>query len=329
MYNELSTWALVLAAGEGTRLRKLTTTSCGMTIPKQFWSLCNGPSLLREALARSGAVARARHTTAVVAGQHRRWWQAELKSLPAENVIVQPANRGTGVGILLPLLHIMERDPDAHVVILPSDHHVREEAIFAHALRRAVEQLHGRLDETVLLGLEPESLDPELGYIVPGSGDDRGTREVLRFVEKPPVGEARELIEHGALWNAFIVASTAHALLALFRRRIPRIVNAMRAAVQGDLRAGSKGRATVDLYGQLPTIDFSREILPGQETHLRVLTVAPCGWSDLGTPERVENALRLVAQHESEPPISGSLNLAAQHHRFNQMEALHGLESRH
>ncbi len=323
MYNNSSTWALILAAGEGTRLRKLTTLSCGMTIPKQFWSLRDGPSLLREALARSRAVAGARHTAAVVAEQHRRWWQAELKSLPAENVIVQPANRGTGVGILLPLLHIIDRAPNAHIVLLPSDHHVREEAVLACALRRAGEQLHWRLDKTLLLGIEPESADPELGYIVPCSGDDRRAREVLRFVEKPPVERARELIENGGLWNAFIVASTADALLALFRRRIPKIVNAMRAAVQEDLRTGSEGRATIDLYEQLPNIDFSREILTGQETHLRVFTVAPCGWSDLGTPERVAVALREFGQHESEPPIpSGSLNLAARHHqRLNQMKA--------
>ena len=63
-------WALVLAAGEGTRLRRLTTASCGTAIPKQFWSFRDGPSLLRDALYRARAVASARHISVVVA-KHR------------------------------------------------------------------------------------------------------------------------------------------------------------------------------------------------------------------------------------------------------------------
>jgi len=321
LHNESNMWALVLAAGEGTRLRRLTTASCGTAIPKQFWSFRDGPSLLRDALYRAHAVASARHICVVVAKQHWRWWEPELESLPVENVIVQPANRGTAIGILLPLLHIVQRDPGAQIVLLPSDHYVREEATLASALRRAGEQLQWRSEETVLLGLEPENPDPQLGYIVPGRSDGRGIREVLQFVEKPPMERARELIEHGGLWNAFIVAATAEALLALFQRRIPEILAEMRAAVHRDLSAHIGGLAVAGLYNHLPSIDFSRDILSGQEARLRVLRVAQCGWSDLGTPERVAAALRVAVHRESEPeiPASGYLNLAAQHERLSRL----------
>jgi mannose-1-phosphate guanylyltransferase len=318
-------WAVVLAAGEGTRLRRLTTTSLGTEIPKQFWSFQNGPSLLREAVYRARAVASAHRICAIVAKQHRRWWEPELGCLlPVANVIVQPANRGTAIGILLPLLHIVQRDPGAQIVLLPSDHHVREEAILASALRRAREQLQWRFDEIVLLGLEPENPDGQLGYIVPGRSDGQGAREVLQFVEKPPVAQARELIAHGGLWNAFIVAATAEALLALFQRRILEILAEMRAAVQRDLSQHLDGGAVAGLYEQLPSIDFSRDILAGQEAHLRVLRVAQCGWSDLGTPERVAAALCVAAHRETEPevPASGYLNLAAQHERLTRMGAI-------
>jgi mannose-1-phosphate guanylyltransferase len=286
-----NTWALVLAAGEGSRLHSLTRTQSGSPVPKQFCSLWQGPSLFHDALIRARAVASNEYICAVVARQHHGWWQGLTGLMPSANIIVQPHNRGTANGILLPLLHILARDPNAQIVILPSDHHVREEAVLAHALWRAVEQLRWRIDETVLLGLEPVESDSELGYIVPGDSDGRGALEVEQFVEKPTLAQAHEIIEHGGLWNAFILASSGQALLSLFRRRMPEIVSEMRAAVQHDLADPDEAPATAELYGTLPNIDFSRDILQGQERRLRVLPVAQCGWSDLGTPERIGQVL--------------------------------------
>src|SRR5574341_1084165 len=92
-------WAIVLAAGDGTRLRELTGD-----VPKQFCRLAGERSLLALALARAGRVAARERTLVVVAERHRRWWAGELAGHPAENVLVQPENRGTAAGILLPLL---------------------------------------------------------------------------------------------------------------------------------------------------------------------------------------------------------------------------------
>lgn len=315
MCEHASTWALVLAAGEGTRLRSLTTSASGASIPKQFCSLRDGPSLLYEALGRARGVTSASHTCVVVAEQHRRWWESLEHWLPTENILVQPRNRGTANGILLPLLHIIERDPSAQIVILPSDHHVRLESVLARSLRKAVEQLQWRFDETLLLGLEPEETDPELGYIVPGRSDGRGALQVQQFIEKPPMRAAHELIANGALWNAFILATTAPALLALFQRRMPEIVGEMCAAVHSDRSTSREACAVSQLYDHLAELDFSRDILQGHEDCLRVLPVPPCGWSDLGSPRRVADALRRASASQHAAPAyagMGHLNLAAQ-----------------
>jgi mannose-1-phosphate guanylyltransferase len=100
-----NTWAIVLAAGDGSRLHSLTTTESGIAIPKQFCSLHGGQSLLREALQRAEAVASPANSCIVVAHHHKRWWDAELAGKPKSNVIVQPSNQGTANGILLPMLH--------------------------------------------------------------------------------------------------------------------------------------------------------------------------------------------------------------------------------
>jgi mannose-1-phosphate guanylyltransferase len=316
MSAQANTWTVVLAAGEGSRLRSLTTSSSGTPVPKQFCSLFEGPSLLHDALWRARAVSDPEHICVVVAAQHRRWWDEALSSLPAGNVIVQPKNRGTGNGILLPLLTIAARDPAARLVLLPSDHHVRQEAVLAMAMRAAVAQLDRRPDIALLLGIEPEEADPELGYLLPGTADDSGLLRVARFIEKPSAQQARELIRAGGLWNAFIVISSAQALIALFKRSVPSILEPMRAAIAHD--SAGAAAALAALYERLPVVDFSRDVLCGRESMLRVLPVPRCGWSDLGTPKRVAQAVRAIPGGLRSPWAGvgiAQLSLAAQHSR--------------
>ncbi|MCX7058887.1 MAG: sugar phosphate nucleotidyltransferase [Proteobacteria bacterium] len=315
-----STWALVLAAGDGARLRSLTTNDAGLSIPKQFCSFRGGGSLLQDAVKRAQQVTPISNICAVVAPQHRTWWCTQLAYLPAANVTVQPLNRGTGNGILLPLLQLLDRDPYARVVLLPADHHVDDEAVLVQAISGALALSARRRDETVLLGLQPDEADRHLGYIVPevGSGDDDGAMRISEFVEKPVVGHARLLIKRGALWNSFIVASSAQALLQLFRGRFPEIVEVMRQAVRQDAQRPGVPGTVSRLYERLPTMDFSRDILAEQTDLLRVMAVPPCGWSDLGTPERVGHALlRFPAQPVPQAEAGrGHLNLATQYFRM-------------
>ncbi len=311
-------WTVVLAAGDGSRLRALTTTSTGTAVPKQFCSLFDGPTLLHEALRRARTLAGERTTCVVVAAHHRQWWQEALAGLPERNVIVQPRNRGTAIGILLPLLCILEQDPDAQVVLLPSDHLVREEPVLAAALRSALGNLHRRTCEPLLMGMVPEEPDPQLGYIVPEVRAPGAALRVAQFVEKPTRAQAEALIRAGALWNAFIMVTRGQALLALLRARCADIVSAVQAALERDRRQPDAG-ALAALYEQLPALDFSRDIVAGQEAALRVVAVPPCGWSDLGTPQRVQAALQRGPQTRPQVPTRGRgpwLSLAAQHARL-------------
>lgn len=307
-------WALVLAAGEGSRLQSLTTTASGIAVPKQYCSLGAGPSLLHDALQRARTVAPTERTCVVVAEQHRQWWQALPRSIPAGNVIAQPQNRGTANGILLPLLQILHWDADATLLVLPSDHYVRNESVLGVSVQQAMAHVDRRRDRIVLLGLVPEEADPELGYIVPVGDGGAKVRDVSRFIEKPSVATARELMQHGGLWNSFIFAAHGQTLLRVFEAQCPQIVSDMRACVAGDSTSQRCGLA--ELYERLASLDFSRDIIQRDPSMLQVIDVPVCGWSDLGTPRRVAETVHrhgplLRTRAEAVPHVQGFLDLAA------------------
>lgn len=320
------TWALVLAAGDGSRLRALTTKPCGTAVPKQFCSLHGGRSLLEEALRRAGGLVESERICTIVAQQHRQYWSDidALGRLPQSNLIVQPRNRGTAIGILYSLLHIQAKDPQARVILLPADHYVRDEGILRASLKEALERVQREQDKPVLLGLEPDEADTDLGYILPGGRDRHGGYTVHRFIEKPKFALASQIIDEGGLWNTFITASGTQSLIDLFLPRHAALVMEMRMLVSRGLNAQSPAvgwPAIVDMYERLPDIDFSRDLLEGQEDRLCLMRVPACGWSDLGTPRRVGETLRRLRPHEGEDDVgSVHMNLAAQHAHFERMQ---------
>src|SRR5262249_25694873 len=88
-----SNWAVVLAAGDGTRLAALTRDAAGNAVPKQFCSLNGGRTLVQEAVERARRIVPLDRTCAIVAQRHSQHWRQALCCLPAENIIVQPQNR--------------------------------------------------------------------------------------------------------------------------------------------------------------------------------------------------------------------------------------------
>ncbi len=329
MSNTPHVWALILAGGDGSRLRALTTKPCGTAVPKQFCSLAGARPLLEDAIVRASNLVAPERICTIVAQQHRQWWSesSELSRLPHDNLIVQPRNRGTGIGVLYSVLHILARDPEARIVMLPSDHYVRDEPVLRDALAMALQRVEEGKDRPVLLGMEPDASDTDLGYIVPGGPDPAGGQRVAKFIEKPNAEIAGGLIEQGGLWNAFIIAATAQTLLNLFLPRYAAIVMEMQVILSRRLSLGLPAGgwpALVDMYTRLPSLDFSRDILEDKVSSLCVVRVPPCGWSDLGTPRRVGETLQRlrIRPGSDEWNSSAYLSLAAQHAQFERIAQL-------
>lgn len=303
MHRTTDSWVIVLAAGSGSRLAELTTDRHGVVVPKQFCSLRGGRSLLLDAIDRALRLAPRERVVAVVAAEHERWWRPQLACLPAANVVVQPENRGTTAGLALPLATVLARDPEANVAVLPSDHFVRRPDVLTRVMQSALAHSAAHADQVVLLGIEPDGPDTEYGWIVPagdgGVGEAR-PRDVFAFVEKPPLPRAAALLQGGAVWNSFLFAGRAATVHGLCARHAAATVAAIDAAVARP--AAERAIALDTVYRSLPTQDFSKVVLHGSASRLRVVMVPECGWTDLGTPRRVADCLAVLERRGTAAP---------------------------
>lgn len=276
-------YTIILAAGEGTRVRSLTKNAEGICVPKQFSVVDGQRTMLHLALDRATRLVPRERVVAVVAQEHGSWWRQDLAELPPENVVIQPRNRGTAVGLLLPFLKVLQRDAQAQVLVLPSDHGVENEETLRRAILEALRAVRRNSSQVVLLGAFPREPDTEYGWIVPRGPLD-GIRGVATFIEKPDRETACILMDRGAVLNTLILAAAGRSLLHLYTRHLPGLL--------GDFltwrdNAQAADRELGQLYQSLPIYDFSRDVLRLSCENLSVMPVANCGWSDLGTPARL------------------------------------------
>ena len=287
-------WAVLLAGGDGTRLRNLTVRIAGDDRPKQYCPIIGAQSLLGQTRARLDLLFPGDRQVFVVSRAHERYYSKELADARASLVIAQPANRGTAVGIIIALVQVMQADPDAIVGLFPCDHHYSDDESFRSIVRAATagaERFRGSL---VIVGAEAEYAETEYGWIEPGPAVQETQTEPLcrvnRFWEKPTLPQARALLQSGCLWNTFVTIGRAATFLELVCSEVPDVVlSVARALADNDL---------AHTYAQLPIVDFSRDILAHQAKRLLVLRDSGSGWADLGSPDRV---LGLLARPFNQP----------------------------
>jgi len=283
-------WAVILAGGDGTRLRSLTRDMTGDDRPKQFCPVIGGHTLLEQTWRRTASSVAPQQTMIVVTRSHEPFYEPVLARVGAQHVVVQPANRGTAAGILYPLLRVAALAPEASVGLFPSDHHVSDDARFMGHVEAAFAALDAHPQRVVLLGIAPDTHESEYGWIEPGDylpGLRRpGLYTVRRFWEKPDPALAEVLRGRGCYWNSFVIVARVSALISLIRSGAPDLHDAF-AAIRPALGTADEPRAAEHLYRSLPAADFSREILSSRPGQLGLLPVGGVVWCDLGSPERV------------------------------------------
>jgi mannose-1-phosphate guanylyltransferase len=274
----MSTWAVVLAGGVGSRFWPLSTPSR----PKQLLPLASEQPLLVDAVDRLLPLVPAEQVLLLTNASLVGPIGAAVPVVPRGNVIAEPRPAGTAAALAWAAHEIVCRDgPDAVMISVHADWAVADAEGYRDALALAV-RVAAEHHVLVTVGVVPSRPDPGFGYIQPGDALEEGVRRVSRFVEKPDRHRAGMMVSEGYLWNSGIFVWRAGDFLDDVRKFTPEVAPALHA--YSDDRDAFFANATpiaVD-NGVLERSDRV-VVLPGD-----------FGWDDIGT----WGALRRL---ESEP----------------------------
>ena len=297
-------WSIVLAGGEGGRVRPLVQRWLGRPKPKQYCTFVGTRSLFQHTLDRADRLTDADRKVTVIARSHA--WEAwpQFGQRPSGKVILQPVNRDTAAGVFLPLTYIKAQDPQATVVIYPSDHFVYPEHRFLDSVQRAVWTAEWLPDRLVLLGASPDRLELDYGWIQPGDQLDRSVnyqiRAVRAFLEKPTVAEADAALAAGGLWNTLVLVAKVEALWEMGWQCFPDLMPHFERLL-GVIGTPHESKTLEVIYEQMPAHNFSSQLLQRVPEQLVVVEMAGVLWSDWGKPERIANTLRRISRDPAFP----------------------------
>ena len=271
--------ALILAGGSGTRLWPLSTDDR----PKPFLPLSGKASLLRETFERAARVCGEENVLFSARSSHAPHLAREFPGLSASRLVLEPERRNTAPAIALAALGVADADPDAVLLVLPSDQAVRDADEFHRALSLAIESARAG-DAFLTLGIPPTRPETGFGYLEAGRETAPGVRAVVRFVEKPPLADAeRYAASTNHYWNAGIFAFSVRLLFAEMERLCPDVLAAMQAAHAA--RASRDSAAFDAAFRACRPVSIDYAVM---EKARAVRTVpSACGWSDLGSWEAV------------------------------------------
>lgn len=284
MVNRVLITPVILCGGSGTRL----WPSSRQSVPKQFAHLIGDQSLFQSAV--QLAIDPCFVPPVIVTGDAFRFMveeQLEAVGQGASAILIEPEARNTAPAVLLAALHLAARDPDALMLVLPSDQLIRGPAAFRAAVAAALGQ--AQAGTLVTFGIEPERPDTGFGYLEladPAARNAAQPQPLRRFVEKPDAATAEAMLATGRyLWNAGIFLFSVSAIIQAFRTHAPDILSAVSAAHAGAHEDLGFTRFDRNAWGRSPGISVDYAIME-KAANLAVMPYAG-GWVDLGDWTRV------------------------------------------
>ena len=297
------TWSIVLAGGDGERIRPFVEKWLGYHRPKQYCTFVGTRSMFQHTVDRADMLTPSERRVTVIAPDHREEACSQLRGRASGKLILQPANRGTAAGIFLPLSYIQASDPGATVVVYPSDHFIYPEARFMEFVLQATVAAERFPDRVILLGVRPESPDLEYGWIEPGvtlEGSGDRLRAVVSFIEKPGLAEARNAMARGALWNTFVIVGKVKKLWELGWRYFPDMMSLFE--ILGPAIGTPNELACLEtIYTAMPDRNFCVDLLAFIQDEVFVLEIADVIWSDWGRFERIAKTLLTIGRPPAFP----------------------------
>ncbi|MGS1078266.1 mannose-1-phosphate guanylyltransferase/mannose-6-phosphate isomerase [Pseudoxanthomonas beigongshangi] len=266
---------VLLSGGSGTRLWPLSREA----YPKQFLPLAGNRTMVQDTWLRIAPLAGARPI--VVANEEHRFLVAEqLRQIgaPAPHIVLEPVGRNTAPAIAAAALQAMAEGDDPVLLVLPSDHVVRDAEGFRRAVQAALPAAEA--GALVTFGIVPDAPETGFGYIQAEAGE--GLRKVSRFVEKPDAAIAQSYLDAGGYyWNSGMFLFRASRYLDELERFRPDIIAAVRAAFAGANSDGDFVRLDKEAFAASPSDSIDYAVME-RTSHAMVLPV-DIGWNDVGS----------------------------------------------
>lgn len=253
-------YAVMMAGGSGTRLWPLSRSSR----PKQLLEVTGGLSLLQLAYRRLEGVVPPGNIFVACGRVHADAVRDHLTGLPVENILSEPVGRDTANAIGLAAAVLDERDADAEIAFVTTDHVIEPEELFADGLRRGFELVERMPSALVTFGIVPNSPHTGLGYVEKGSpldDDADAALAVSAFKEKPERASAEQYVASGNyLWNAGTFVWRADTVLNELAKQLPETVNGLRKIAESWDSPDAKD-VIDEIYPRLQKISIDYAIL--------------------------------------------------------------------
>ena len=276
-------YPVILCGGSGTRLWPLSRKS----YPKQFVPLIGDSTLLQQCAIRLHGPEDAPYAKPLILTNEAFRFivpeQLSAVGIDPGPVLIEPEGRNTAPAVLAAALYLSAQDPDAVMLVAPSDHVLPDTAAFHAAVAEGLRAIETRRD-LVTFGITPDRPETGYGYLKLSHAPDQSGAAVPldRFVEKPDLDSAQSMVSEGSyLWNSGIFLFAVRDILAAFEEHAPDLIAPVRLAV--DQAQSDLGFLRLDAgaWGTVQDISLDYAVME-KSGNLSVIPYA-AGWSDVGS----------------------------------------------
>ncbi len=270
-------YAILMAGGVGSRFWPVSTTD----FPKQFHDMLgSGETLIQKTFSRLSKLIPAENILILTNERYNGLVLEQLPMVKQEQVLLEPAMRNTAPCILYASLKIQKLNPNAVMVVAPSDHWIEDEAEFAKNLQECFDFCQ-KENALMTLGIQPTFPNTGFGYIEFDKNDDNPIKRVNQFREKPDYETAKAFLEAGNfLWNGGIFIWSVKSVTEAFAKFQPQM-NALFQQGLGSYNTSNEKQFIATNYDKAENISIDYAIM---EKALNVYVLpATFDWNDLGT----------------------------------------------